>query len=851
MLLRPFILRAWKREPLRAFATLFGVALGLAVIVAIELSKRSSIRSFKDSLNEMAGKAALEIRGPNGVPESALPQLYDLRDHGTLCPIVESEAFSPPWQQSLRVLGVDMLRDREVRDYQLVEFADERRQPSATEFLQLLSDASSVVISEKLAQRHALKVGSQFPVVFGDKPVSLTVRGILMPQGVARAMEGNILIMDLGAVQWHGGKMGRIDRLEIKVPEDAALEDAIARIQPKLPPGLNVGRPGRRGAEVEKMLGAYHFNLTLLGGIAFLAGICVLYNSINLSVLGRRSEIGMLRTLGTSRRQILGLFLGESFTFGLLGSVLGILLGRALAVAALEMQATTTATLYGQVGGAEAPSLSLGFLASIALLGLGMALVAAWRPAQEAANLSPVAAISAAPPAQSGKRATARLWALLLLAAAVVGCFVPPIQRVPWGGVFACFAAVVASGLLLPDLLAAVLALAAPWAKRRRGPAWQLACGGLKTGKHRLGVPLAALSGTLALSAAIAVMVGSFRSTLNHWIDQGVAADLYFRPASKLSGASESYLSQEVLTELRQCPEVASVEELRLMDIPYADSRVLLSVPDFQSSRQDQGLSLRGFRTAREALDAAVGSHGVLVSEAFARRYGLWEGDSLELATTTGVKQFPIVAIFYDYSNDRGTVMLDRREFEKHYGTYQPTNAAAYLKSGVAHEAVAEAFRKKFAASRAIDVFTNAGLRREIVRIFDATFAITWTLEIIALLVAMASVATTIFTLVLERKDELNTLRQLGTSAGQMRRAFAVEGLLLGGVSQVGGLVLGLLLSLVLIYVINVQSFGWTIQFNPPWGLLVAGAILAPLATAAAAMLASRGVAKWLQRGAA
>ncbi len=852
-LLQQLILRSWKREPLRALATIFGVALGLAVIVAIELTKRTSISSFRDSLAEMSGAATLEIRGPVGIPENLLPELYRLSSLGSLSPVIEADAYSDVWKDQLRVLGVDMLRDGEIRTYQLVEFAQGQHQPSPSEFLDLLAEPDSVIISQKLAERRQLKVGSRFTVVFGDKPVELNVRGLLQPRGIAKAMDGNVLIMDLAAVQWHSDKLGRIDRLELKPHSDqtdlTVLESTLAKM---LPSGLEAGRPARRGSEVEKMLAAYHFNLTLLAAIAFLAGLCVLYNSISLSVIARRNEVGMLRTLGCSASTIKRLFLAESMVFGLVGGGLGMWLGQAMAKATLAIQQTTTQSLYGQMPAAP-PQLEPAFLLTVSCVGMLMALAAAWWPAREASQVSPLQAIL--PTASHGQPANKlRRTAAATLAAATLGaCYLPPMGGNPWGGVLACFTGVLVLGLLLPDLLLLILNTAAKLTKNRPGPIWQLGISGLKAGRHRLGMPLAALSGTLALSAAIAIMVSSFRATLNYWISTSLAADLFFRPASKLSGATDSALSPQTLEILKSQPETVTTELVRLMDLPFRGTRVSLSISDFQVLAQTRTISLMGLgntdsqskeilRQAATAQSAASDGPGItLASEPFFRRHGLKAGDTFSLPTPSGPQPVRITALFHDYSNDRGTLMLDQKWYERHFGSFQPTNASLYLKPGTDHDTVATRLRENFAQTgRAVEVFTNAGLRREILRIFDGTFAITWTLELIALLVAMASVATTIFTLVLERRDELQTLKQIGASAPQLRRAFAVEGFLLGIVSQIGGLLLGILLSLVLIYVINVQSFGWTIQFHPPWALLAGSAVLAPPATALAAWLTAR-----------
>ncbi len=841
-----FIFRRLWREPLRALTTLCGIALGIAVIIGIDLAKTSSVDGFRQGIDLVAGRAALEISAPGGLPEARIPELLWLREFGVPCPVVEGEAVfgEPPHGEILHVLGVDVLRDQEVRDYEIAALAGGRSRPTPAEFLALLMDPHAVILTEKFARRRGLKAGDAVDLHFADQRLPMRISALLLDRGAARVLDGSVVLMDIAAAQWRLGKLGRLDRVELKLRRGldvAATESAIAA---RLPPGLEVRRPSRRGAEVEKMLSAYHFNLTLLSGIAFLAGLYVIYNAVSLSVISRREEIGMLRTLGVSRWAILRLFLGEAAAFAIPGCLLGLLLGQWLARWTVAFTETTNRTLYTQTQVALG-SLDWKVAVPVVILGSLLALLAAWRPAWEASRLSPMEAVRSVPDAAEPRRAwkAGVLAAVASLGVAVGCCFVPAIGGLPLGGTVACLCAAAAAGFAMQAILTLTLRLLRPLMHGRLGAEGQLAWSGLAGGRKRLAIPVGALGGTLALSVAIAVMVGSFRQTLIYWVENSLAADLFLRPATKRNVGVESALSPETMQVLAANPSVAEIERMRTGDISYQDSRIVLSVTSFRI------LAERGrvaFKSApgdwRTMLREAPSRDEVLVTEAFSLRYHKGVGDRIELPTPQGSRAFTVCGIFFDYTNDRGVVTMDHSTWEKHFGPFVPTNVALYLKPGADPDKIRAELLGAFPPGTSVQIYTNATLRREVLRIFDSTFSITWALEAIAILVAMAGVATTIFTLVLERRGELNILRQLGAARAQLRRELAVEAGYLGLLSQAVGLVLGFGISLILVYVINVQTFGWTIRFKPPWLLLLQFTLVLPVLTALAGWLFSAGI---------
>ena len=282
----------------------------------------------------------------------------------------------------LRVLGVDILRDFPVRDYQVGDAGPLAPPPqTATDILGLLTDPSAAVISRAFADRHGLKVGDPLRIIISDRPLALRVGALLEAEGPARLLDGNFLLMDLAAAQWAFERLGQVDRIDVKLHDGVDIAGAERAIALRLPKGLAVQRPARRGQQVEQMLAAFHLNLTALSSIALLVGLFLVYNAVSVSVLARRQEIGTLRALGVTRRQVQGLFLGEAAVFGVLGVALGIPLARLLADVTVSLTSRTVNTLYVAAAAAP-PTLTWFDLLLAVLVGVPLSLLAAWLPAQ-------------------------------------------------------------------------------------------------------------------------------------------------------------------------------------------------------------------------------------------------------------------------------------------------------------------------------------------------------------------------------------------------------------------------------------------------------------------------------------
>ncbi len=831
-----FILRHLAQDRLRSCAAVLGVALGVGVVVAVQAANTSSYLGFESAVESVAGKTSLEIVGQGGpLDELNLLKLDWLRKFGRLSPVIEGDAqVEVPRNapETIRILGVDILHDRLFRDYHILEFSARRQEPSSGELLDLLLDPHSIILTEKFASRHGLGVGSSVALTIGDKSRTFVVRGLLTDEGPARTLDGNFALLDIAAAQLAFNRIHRIDRIDVRLDPTVQVDDAERSIAAHLPPGLAVQRPEQRGREVEKMLAAFHFNLAALSHVSLLVGLFLIYNTISTSVIARRVEIGMLRALGCTRKQILALFLSEAATLAVAGCSAGLVFGRFLAGAATRLTSATVSALYISAAAAP-PALTLHEILLAFASAVPLSLLAALIPAAEAARAQPMDAVNDRPPGEKGAMRHGRQLSLafLFLAAAGLMTLLKPVYGLPIFGYGAAISLMFATVFLVSLVLLSLGKIGKRPLTRLFGVEGLLANANLTGTMRRIAVSVSALAVSLAMMVAIAVMIASFRETVVAWVGQILKADLYLRPATRSDLAARAGISPEVLKLAADLPGVLAIDRLRRQDEPFEGGTITVGAGDFSVLLDYGNLEFESPGNARDALSRAIGSDEVAVTESFALKHARRVGDIVSLPTPSGPAPFRIVAIYYDYSNDRGLAVMDWSTFERHFGTLPPTSLAIYLRPGVAASAARDELIAALGGRYRVLIYTNAALRAEILRIFDDTFAITYALEAVAIVIAILGVASTLLALILERKRDLSILRLIGAGRRQIQKMIVIEAGLIGLVSQSVGVAVGILLAVVLIYVVNVQSFGWPIQFHLPAVFLLRSSLLIVLTT--------------------
>lgn len=828
MILRALILRPLLREKTRTALTILGIAVGVAVVVAIQLANQSALRAFSESVDAIAGRANYQISGDTGpLDERVLLGLKPLWSEGVrFAPVIDVDGLLN--NRPIRLLAVDLFSDLHFRDYKYARIETGKTDDVLGSYFGLFK-SDAIVLPAPFARERGLGVGSRVTLNISGQSRELVVRGLLEAEGPATAFNGNVVVCDIATAQRNFGMRGQLSRVDLIVPD----ERLVSRIP--LPNGARLERPSRRNERVEKMLRAFRVNLFALAGVALLVGMFLVYNTVLISILRRRKDVGVLKTVGTAPRQIFFAFLAEGFVFGVFGSVLGIALGRLLASGILRAVGRTINALYVS-SRPESVELTPGVIATGVAVGTLLSLVSALQPALEAARVRPATMIGAGLQQRvANPRLLAALAALLFVAGALVSQL-PPVGGIAVAGYVAVLLVVAGFSLLAPMVVRATSQLFSPLLERSFGIVGRLAAASLPASLRRTSVASAALSLATGMMVAVTLMVGSFRETVRIWVDQTVRSDLWLRPAKGLSNADVAVFPPQVGDELEKLPFIKDIDRARGREVIYRDTIIAIGSGEFDVAAERSTLPMVTPSSARKALLDAIRLNGAVVSESFSIRFRMRVGDVIELSNG----RFPITGIYRDYSNDRGVVVMHRPLYVRAFRDEAINTIVVYLKPGVTMDAARRELERSFGPKHNAFVVTNAEIKSEVMRIFDQTFMITYALLGVAIVVAVLGIVNTLSALILERTRELALLRVGGLSLRETTTMIVLESSLLGVASTAAGLVMGYALSWILIYVINKQSFGWTIDFHTPTALIAASLVVTLLSSALAGLAPAR-----------
>jgi len=819
---------AWRtllRDPVQSLLTILGVALGVAVVLAIRLANDGVLESFRNSLDHVAGKSRLQVTaGELGFDEGVFPVIAGTPGVTRAAPVIQTTttvAGIPG--EIIQVLGVDVLADAGVREYR-------GPTPELAEPLRFLTESNAILLTERFARSHGLSRDSSVRLLTptGSKP--FVIRGLLADQGVARTMDGQFAVMDIAAAQIHFGKLGQLDRIDLVLDEQADPDRIAADIRRHVPPEVKVERPEARNVQVEQMLGSFQLNLFVLSLIALFVGMFLVYNTMSVSVVRQRRQIGILRALGASRDQILLAISAEGWLIGVLGSGLGIVLGMALSRVTLGAVSQTVSSLYAFVR-PNPVHLPTTLAVQAFILGCGTALFSSVLPALEASTVTPGETLALGilerrhrPLVLSG----VGLGLLLLAYGLSQGS---PVGGRPVFGYGASLSLLLGTSLVCPGLLLAFQAMLARIFSSTGPLTGWLAAGNLGRALRRNAVTIAAMVVGLAMLVSVSTMIQSFRRTVEVWIEQTIRADLYVSRAARLIKGSDARLPAGVLEEVRKLPGIAEADGFRGLRVEDGrDGRFLLASGDFGVMARRGRLLFRKGDSTRILEEARTGDR-VIVTETFAERYRLTEGEEVILRAPGQTVRLRIAGVYYDYTTDGGVVVMDRALFQRLWRDPWLSSIVIYLDPGADPQRVRQEILRRMPDREDLMVLSNRDLRARILEIFDQTFAITYALEVVALVVAALGILNTLLASVLERTREIGILRSVGFSRRGILRTILWEAAFMGTLANVVGLLAGLGLSLILIYVINKQSFGWTIQFILPVRMIAEYGLLALVAS--------------------
>ena len=792
------------RHPLQTGLAMLGVAIAVAVVVAVDLANHSAREAMRVSLESVTGSATHQIvGGPAGVDERLYTRLRTDRGLRRAAPVIQGGVVRADGSgRALTLLGVDAFAEGPFQR----PLGQTNNLGDAFNDLMLRDDA--VVVGAGEAERLGVSAGDRMDLLIGGERHTVTVVAVADdPEDQSRGL----ILADIAAAQTLLDQHGRLDRIDLIV--DDARAEALAET---LGEGVRIVPAAASAQSVLQMSRAFQINLTALSLLAVVVGAFLVFNTLSFLGVRRRASIGILRAMGVQRREILAQMIGDALLIGVVGTLAGLALGYALAhgLVGLVLQTVNDVYFARAAGDLVASPWSL---AAGLLVGLAGSVVAAAAPARDAAATPPRAALSRADLEQRARRLAGRAgWvgASALAAGAVVIALSTGLVPAFVG----LFAVILGAAFIAPAIILAVGALLRPLMRGR--PVGGLIVEGAVASLSRTGVAVAALSVAVAAVIGVAVMIASFRASVVDWLEGSLAADFYVSAPADLSDA--------------QADRLAALESVRFVsrsqwyDLPTDDGPVTLWALGLPDGREPAVDIRRPDRA--DALAAYRAGGAVLISEPFAARRELAPGDTLALPVGDSRRALTVAGVYRDYASPTGAVLMPRDLYRELYADAGLAGIGVHARDGVDREALIGRLESALAGVPGARVTDNAAVFEQSLRIFDRTFAITEVLRWLAGLVAFVGVISALMALQLDRLREFAVLRAVGLGRAGLAGLVSGQSALLGLIAGLWAVPLGVALAALLVFVINRRAYGWTMGFELQAGPLVEGVALAVIA---------------------
>jgi putative ABC transport system permease protein len=835
ILLRLISLPYARKHLLRTLLTTAGIVLGVAVFVGMHTANQSVLAAFQRTIDRIAGQTQLQISaGEPGFDEGVLEKVQNVPEVRAAAPVIEATVSMG--NANLLILGVDMLGDRNLRTYDL-DGSDELDDP-----LVFLAQADSLIVTRSFAEQHGFKLRSRVPLLAMDGEHVFTVRGIMKPGGLASAFGGNLAVMDIYAAQKVFGRGRKFDRVDVALQDGVTLDQGIAKLRAALGSGFQIEPPSSRGEQFEATSRIYALGSDITSVFALFIGMFIIYNTFAIAVTQRRGEIGILRALGATRRQIRTLFLAESAITGLVGTLAGVVFGILMARAMAAYIGGLLEQVYGVAQSNESIQVAPWLIALAVAMGVVTSLIAAVIPARAAAMVDPVKAL------QKGgyqslsevENRTRRRWAIACACASAVALVFNRFTVIFYlGYVLAVLAAV----LLAPAMSLGLARVLRPVLARIRPVEGSLAADSLIQGPRRTSGTVAALMLSLALVISLGGLARSSYQSITEWMRIALNPDLFVTTAESVTARSFVFPAS-LGAELRAMDGVGTVQLVRSVRVMVKDTPIMLVAVDIADLGRHAKLPAVEGKPDQMYADAAAGK-GVIASENFARLHGAKMGEMLEIPTPRGMLRTPIVGIVRDFSDQQGSLIMSRDTFVREWNDDSVNIFRIYLAPGAREGDVRQRILAQLGSRQRLFVLTNADLRNYVTKLTDQWFGLTYVQIAVAVLVAVLGIVNALTVSITDRRREIGVLRAVGGLRRQIRHTVWMEAAAIGLIGLALGLGLGAMQLYYTVEIARRDLIGIEIGYAYP---LMMALTLTPVILSAA-FLASIGPAESAVRG--
>jgi putative ABC transport system permease protein len=793
-----------REQPGRFAVTVLALALGVALGSSVYLVNASALNEFGLATKRLVGEADIVIRGPReGFPEQLFVDLADRAAIAALSPVLELDVALAGRSDTLKVLGVDPFRAAALQPALIGEIGDGVFQ---------LFDSSAIYLSSAAAQTLKLQRGDSLEVTVGSAVKSLHIVGVLPEDAYPQPLA----LMDIASAQWIFNALGKINRIDVRLTAGTDVEGFRRDIAAALPTGILAIAPRVERDRAVSVTRAYRVNLNMLALVALFTGAFLVFSTQSLSVLRRRRSLALLRALGVTSGELRRALIGEGISLGIVGSLAGVLLGILVAAAILKFLTADLGNGQLRAVGASLRAVPLQLLAFFAI-GVAVAAAGALIPARNAARQSPARSLKGGDGDYQGLAAKSWRAGLALL---ILGCalaWLPPVGGLPIFGYAAIAALLLGAVLLVPAVTVKTLSLFPP----SHRVVMDLGVNQLRENVGMSALSLASIIVSFSLMVAMAIMIHSFRVSFDHWLGKLLPADLQLREPF---GNDTAYWSTAEQAKLAAVAGVSHAQFRRTRQLLLDPNRAPVTLIARGATDADTAAELPLLRSSAAA---PTENAPAWISEALQDLYGFKLGETFSLPLAGRARRFIVAGVWRDYARLSGSIVISRQTYRLATADDSANEASLWLDPGVDVAATEKLLRAQFSNGGAFEITTTTALHERSLQIFDRAFAITYALEAIAVIIGLTGISFAASSTALARRAEFGMLRHIGMLRRQIIAMLAHEGLLTSAFGTIYGLGLGVVLSLVLIYVVNRQSFNWSIDLAlPVWQLALLSTVL-------------------------
>lgn len=794
------------KNPWQTLLSIVGIMLGIAVVISIDIANHSANKAFELSMESVSGKATHQIIGNHiGLPDSIFKLIKRKFYIEKAAPVVEKFVrIKGNSSQTFTLIGIDPFYEQPFRDY-----TGNFRSQEIFNLSSFMTDKGAVILSRNTSERIALKVGDKFQIEVDGKPIDLTLIGIIDAGSETKnKLIENLIICDIGNAQSISGISNNLTRIDLILnDDDTAL---IEELKKSLPESVRFQQSNTRSETGKQMTDSFRINLTAMSLLALIVGMFLIYNTITFSVVRRRNLIGLLRSIGVTRKEIFQLVMFEAITVGVIGTILGIALGILLGNGIIKLVTNTINDMYFVL---QVQEISISTISIVKGFGIGLSatLVSAYKPASDATKVAPRTVLIRSENEQNINKNSFKYF-IFAIALSIVGVVILLLDsKNIYFSYMGIAPIILAFALITPSFLIISMKIAAPIMKKLFGSIGKMAARGISNQLSRTTIAVAALS--IAVSAAIGVgtMVSSFRHTVVDWLNFRLKADIYASVPTMVSRFNDGSFDFTIADSIANLPYVTAMNMYRENQINHNGRIKHILAAKVQSFSYE---SFKDNKLPNDVLwNKFINEEGVFVSESYAFKNDTKVGDTLDIPTNAGIKFFPVIGIFIDFSSDIGLIMMNLANYRKHFNDSLLSGLAVFVDDKSKIDKVMEDMREAAGDDLNFIVRSNRLLIDSSVEIFDRTFLITNVLQLLAIIVAFIGILSALMALQLEKAKELGVLRAIGMIPSQLWKMVILQTGLMGIIAGILAIPLGNILAYILINIINRRSFGWSIDF--------------------------------------